>query len=148
MMLIWCIYCKLCTYFTPFFSVSIIVFEQENVSWDIISSVLIKVYKISLLYPCLLLLSLMLGVTQKILSFLKFCVFNSQSLLQEKFCYFQSTRHSIAVFQKMMELKKKTNVKSITKIRNPSYSPKNTLRRKCTWYAPIETLYPVSICMT
>ena len=34
MMSFWCFYCSLRTYFTPFFSVSIVDFEQVNVSWE------------------------------------------------------------------------------------------------------------------
>ena len=34
--LFWCFYCKQWTYFTPFYSVSLVDFESENVSWAII----------------------------------------------------------------------------------------------------------------
>ena len=35
MMSVWCLYCELWTYFTPFYCVSIVDFEHVNAIWDV-----------------------------------------------------------------------------------------------------------------
>ena len=38
----WCLYCQLGTDFTSFSNVSIVVFEQVNVSWEVCSSIIMN----------------------------------------------------------------------------------------------------------
>ena len=62
MTLFWCFYCYFWTYFTPFSSVSIVDYEQVNVSWESIPGIFFLLIRMITLKKKIILMLMLVGL--------------------------------------------------------------------------------------